>query len=168
MTDGNSHHSLPAWLPSPPDCHQHLCSLHPVQAPDRGPGACKVAQEAAGSGCKWLLHLLVPSLHSALGEVSAFDVSTAAALWQDGAHVMGCLCLGLLQQLPQPLPLCLHWQKCPAENFQSPSSALARVFGEEGFISHPISEANTPAEGGNLTVQTRSPPSSSGTKYINF
>ncbi|GAB1292008.1 Formyl peptide receptor 2 [Apodemus speciosus] len=42
---------------------------------------------------------------------------------------------------------------------QSLSSALPRVFGEEGFISHPVPEANTPAEGGNLTVQTRSPPS---------
>lgn len=43
--------------------------------------------------------------------------------------------------------------------FQSLSSALVRVFGEEDFISHPVPEANTPSEGGSRTVQTRSSPS---------
>ncbi|KAM5207562.1 putative G-protein coupled receptor 32 [Hipposideros larvatus] len=42
--------------------------------------------------------------------------------------------------------------------FQSLPSALARAFGEEGFLNHPVPEVKPPAGDGNLKVEAENPP----------
>jgi hypothetical protein len=43
--------------------------------------------------------------------------------------------------------------------FQPLSSALARAFGEEGFITHPVPMVKLPGDAGNAQVEARSLPS---------
>lgn len=69
------------------------------------------------------------------------------------------IALGCLNSCINPFLYVFIGRNFQEQFFQSLPSALARVFGEEGFISHPVPKANTPAEGGNLPVQTGSPPS---------